>query len=62
MVKLKFTSLKLVGNDVTIENGSFLVSSEVIINNPITVGQWSMNSFGSVVYKTIQARKMVSAI
>lgn len=50
------------GNDVTIENGSFLVSSEVIINNPITVGQWSMNSFGSVVYKTIQARKMVSAI
>jgi len=45
-----------VGNEVTIENGSFLVSSEVIINIPITVG------FGRVVLKSIQERKMVSAI
>jgi acetyltransferase-like isoleucine patch superfamily enzyme len=52
------TNVSIGGNGVTIENGAFLGSSVVTINKPITIGEWSQISLGSVVSKSIPARKL----
>ena len=56
------TNVSIGGNGVIIEKGAFLGSSVVIINKSISVGEWSQISFGSVVSKSISAKKLFQAI